>query len=56
MVGNDRTHHRVKVGYYTERESAEKTRYRIVRDFNLRPLILLEQEDAQTKSAAQPGV
>jgi hypothetical protein len=43
------------VGYYTEREYAEKTRYRLVKDFNLHPLILLEQEDAQTKSAAEPG-
>jgi len=55
FLGSDGTRHRVKVGYYTEREYAEKTRYRLVKDFNLRPLISFEQEDVQTKSAAQPG-
>ncbi len=55
MVGNDRTSHRVKVGYYTEREYAEKTRYQLVKDFNLRPLISLEQEGVPVNSAAQPG-
>ncbi len=55
MVGNDSTRHRVKVGYYTEREYAEKTRYRLVKDFNLRPLISLEQEGVPVNSAAQPG-
>lgn len=37
---NVTTFYRVKVGYFDDRESAEKTRARIMREFNLDPLIL----------------
>ncbi len=43
LMENDKTWYRVKVGYYPERASARKTRHRLIRDFNLRPVILPRQ-------------
>lgn len=40
FLDNAKIWHQARVGYYTEWECAQKTRDRIIRDFNLHPLIL----------------